>query len=133
MTQESRGKILIVDDDPDAVEFVKTVMEVAGYEAVDAANGVQGLEKAREELPCLAILDVQMPEKDGFSMFVEMRQDPQLKDIPVIMLTGVSDRTGIHFTASEMGDYLGEEPDAYVEKPVDPEVLQETVQKVLGG
>ena len=45
----------------------------------------------------------------------------------------MSDRTGIHFTASEMGDYLGEEPDAYVEKPVDPEVLQETVQKVLGG
>ena len=133
MAQDSKTKILVVDDEPDAVEFVRTVMEVAGYDVIDASNGVEGIEKARAEKPALVILDVQMPEKDGFSTFADMQADPQLKDIPVVMLTGVGALTGISFSASDMGEYLGEEPAAYIEKPVDPEELQRTVEKVLSG
>ena len=132
MKQEAKAKVLVVDDEPDAVEFVRAVMEEAGYQVVTASDGVEGLEKAAKEKPDLVLLDVQMPRKDGFVAFTEMRQDPQLKAIPVVMLTGVGERTGIRFSAEDMGDYLGEEPDAYVEKPVDPEVLQETVRKLLG-
>ena len=131
MKQEAKAKVLVVDDEPDAVEFVRAVMEEAGYQVVTASDGVEGLEKAAKEKPDLVLLDVQMPRKDGFVAFTEMRQDPQLKAIPVVMLTGVGERTGIRFSAEDMGDYLGEEPDAYVEKPVDPEVLQETVRKLL--
>ena len=120
-----------MDDEPDAVEFVRAVMEEAGYQVVTASDGVEGLEKAAKEKPDLVLLDVQMPRKDGFVAFTEMRQDPQLKAIPVVMLTGVGERTGIRFSAEDMGDYLGEEPDAYVEKPVDPELLQETVRRLL--
>lgn len=132
MTPEDSPKVLVVDDEPDAVEFVKTVMEEAGYDVISASNGVEGLEAAQAEKPDLIILDIQMPEKDGFATFVDIRKDPELKVTPVIMLTGVADRTGIRFSAGDMGDYLGEEPDAYVEKPVDPELLQETVRKLLG-
>ncbi len=133
MAEDIKRKILVVDDEPDAVEFVKTVMEEAGYCVVAASNGVEGLEKARTEKPDLAILDVQMPEKDGFMTFADMRKDPELKGIPVVMLTGVGEKVGIRFSAKDMGDYLGEEPNAYVEKPVNPQVLQETVAKLLGG
>ncbi|MHC5035480.1 MAG: response regulator [Planctomycetota bacterium] len=133
MTQESGLKVLVVDDEPDAVEFVRTVLEEAGYEVLSAANGDAGLAKARAEAPDLIILDVQMPGKDGFTVFAEARGDEQLKGIPVVMLTGVGEKMGIAFSAEDMGDYLGEEPNAYVEKPVDPEVLEATVRDLIGG
>lgn len=126
-------KILVVDDDPDAVEFASAVMEEAGYAVVTAPDGVQGLEKAREEKPDLVILDVQMPERDGFTVFADMRKDPDLKDIPVVMLTGIADKVSIPFSAKDMGEYIGEEPQAYVEKPVDPDMLTKTVRQVLEG
>ncbi len=132
MAQDSK-KILVVDDEADAVEFVRAIMEEAGYEVVSASNGVEGLEKAQAEKPDLVILDVQMPEKDGFATFADMKKDPELKAIPVVMLTGVGKKVGISFSSQDMGDFLGEEPNAYVEKPVNPEILQETVQKLLGG
>ncbi len=131
MDDASDVTILVVDDEPDAVEFVKAVMEEAGYAVIGAPDGVQGLQKAHEQEPDLVILDVQMPERDGFTVFADMRRDPDLKDIPVIMLTGIADRVGIPFSAQDMGDYIGQEPQGYVEKPVDPGVLHDTVRGVL--
>ena len=131
MPEEGKRKILVVDDEPDAVEFVRAVMEEAGYDVADAANGVEGLAKARAERPDLIILDVQMPEKDGFSTFTDLRADADLKAVPVVMLTGVGQQTGVHFSARDMGEYLGSEPEAYVEKPIDPDVLQQTVAGLL--
>ena len=133
MTQQGAQKILVVDDEPDAVEFVKTVLEEAGYEVAAAGDGEAGLRAAREQKPDLLVLDVQMPGKTGFEVFSELRQDEALRDIRVVMLTGVAEKTGLRFSGEQMGDYLGHEPDAYVEKPVDPQVLQETVRRVLGG
>ena len=131
MAAEGVAKILVVDDEPDAVEFVKAVMENAGYDVVSASNGEEGLERARAEKPSLIILDVQMPEKDGFAMFDDMQKDLELQSIPVVMLTGVAEQTGIRFSAEEMGAFLGKEPNAYIEKPIDPALLQETVGKLL--
>ena len=131
MTVEGTAKILVVDDEPDAVEFVKTIMEESGHSVVTASNGVECIEKARAEMPDLIVLDVQMPEKDGFTTFAEMQQDAELQNIPVVMLTGVAEQTGVRFSASDMGEYLGKEPSAYVEKPVDPILLAQTVDKLL--
>ncbi len=131
MSEESRRKILVVDDEPDAVEFVKVALEEAGYEVAGASNADEGLAAARANPPDLIILDVQMPGKDGFTAFTEIQADPQLKAIPVVMLTGVGERLGLSFSSEDMGEYLGEEPAAYVEKPVDPEALQETVRSLL--
>ena len=63
----------------------------------------------------------------------ELRHDQAISRTPVIILTGVGEKTGVRFSKSDVGDFMGEEPDAYVEKPVDPKVLQETVRGLLGG
>jgi len=133
MTDASGKKILVVDDEPDAVEFVRAVMEEAGHRVVSASGGDEGLAKARAESPDLIVLDVQMPGKDGFTTFAELRRDAQLASIPVVMLTGVGEKLGIGFSAEDMGDFIGEEPEAYVEKPVDPARLAGTVAELRGG
>jgi CheY-like chemotaxis protein len=133
MAEAAKGRVLVVDDEPDAVEFVRAVMEEAGCEVLSAADGDAGIETALAESPDLVILDVQMPGKDGFAVFSEMMGHPQLRDTPVVMLTGVGERTGLHFSADQMGEYFGKEPAAYLEKPIDPEALQETARRLLEG
>lgn len=129
----ARKVILVVDDDQDALEFVTAILEEEGTEIVPARDGEAGLKAARARRPDLIILDVQMPKKDGFTLFSELRQDDATRGIPVIMLTGIGKRTGVRFTRSAVGDLLGEEPDAYIEKPVDPDALRSAARKLLGG
>ena len=125
--------ILVVDDEPDAIEFVTAVLEDIGGIAVLSANdGNSGFEKAKESKPDLIILDVQMPGKSGFYVFMDIRKNESTSKIPIIMLTGIGERTGIHFSSDDMEDFMGEHPDAYIKKPVEPEHLQKTVQALLG-
>ena len=125
-------KVLIVDDEPDAVDFTKEVVEGEGYTVVTASDGSKGLAAMRRESPDLVILDVQMPDMDGFEVFQEMKKDESLKAIPVVMLTGIREKVGIGFSADEMKDYMGQRPTDYIEKPIDPAKLKEAVGKVLG-
>jgi len=124
--------ILVVDDEPDAVDFVTEVLEGEGYKVISAPDGSKGLAAMRKEKPDLVVLDVQMPEMDGFEVFQEMKKDENLKSVPVIMLTGIKDKVGIGFSADEMKSYMGERPNAYIEKPIDPAKLRQTVKEVLG-
>lgn len=126
-----RKRVLVADDETDVHDFVQVALEDMGLEFVTATDGEEAVAKAMSELPDLVILDVQMPKKDGFQVFGELRRDAATKSIPVIMLTGVGARTGIAFSADDMGKYLGEKPDAYVEKPVDPTQLQAAVKALL--
>jgi len=125
--------VLVVDDESDARAFVRAIMEPDGWQVTEAFDGVDGLKQAKALKPDLMVLDVQMPRKGGFELFSDLIQDPAMQNIKVIMLTGVAERTGLRFSGKEMGDFLGKEPDAYVEKPIDPEVFKRTVQKVAGG
>ncbi len=125
-------KVLIVDDEPDAVDFSKEIVEGEGYTVVTASDGGKGLAAMRRENPDLVILDVQMPDMDGFEVFQEMKKDESLKTIPVVMLTGIREKVGIGFSADEMKDYMGERPTDYIEKPIDPAKLREAINKVLG-
>jgi len=124
-------KILVVDDEPDAIDFVKEVLEGEGYTVVTAGDGVKGLAAMRRESPDLVFLDVQMPEMDGFETFQEMTKDEALKNIPVVMLTGIKEKVGIGFSADEMKDFMGMKPAAYLEKPIDPAKVRETMKKIL--
>jgi two-component system alkaline phosphatase synthesis response regulator PhoP len=126
-------KVLVVDDESDARAFVRAIMEPDGWQVTEAFDGVDGLKQAKALKPDLVVLDVQMPRKGGFEVFSDLIQDPALKDIKVIMLTGVAERTGLRFSGKEMGEFLGKEPDAYVEKPIDPEAFKSTVLKVTMG
>ncbi|MGD9401547.1 MAG: response regulator [bacterium] len=125
-------KVLLIDDEPDAVDFAKEILETMGHQVVFAHDGDSGIEKMRREKPDLVILDVQMPGKDGFQVFGIIKQDDELKATPVIMLTGIKEKVGLGFSADEMGKYMGEKPAVYVEKPIEPAKLQAAVNEVLG-
>jgi len=120
-------KVLNVEDDPDIRTFVTTVLEENGYIPIMAKDG-------EEEKPDLIILDILMPKESGIKMYHELKKDPSFKDIPVVMLSGVSKRTFLRSQAAltEFGDETVPEPEAYLEKPVEPEDLAEMLKKILG-
>jgi CheY-like chemotaxis protein len=126
-------KVLLIDDEPDAVDFAKEIIETMGHQVIYAHDGDSGIEKMRQEKPDLVVLDVQMPGKDGFQVFNIIKQDDDLKATPVIMLTGIREKVGLGFSADDMGKYMGDKPTVYVEKPIEPAKLQDAVNKVFGG
>jgi CheY-like chemotaxis protein len=136
-------KILIVDDDPDILASVSALLEESGYGTDTASNGEQGLEKARASAPDLFILDLLMPEKSGLKLLNELRTDENLKKIPVIILSGASQVTGVdlkHYLSDHelrqkkrkvFGQDMEIDPQAFIEKPFDPVKVIETVQKFI--
>lgn len=90
MTEE-RKHILVVDDEPRMVRFVRMNLELEGYVISTAANGTEALAKVRDELPDLVLLDVMMPEMDGYQVCAALKADPLLRAIPVIFITALSD------------------------------------------
>ena len=127
-------KVLTVDDDPDISIFVKTVLEENVYTPLGARNGEAGLSMARDEAPDLIILDVLMPKQSGIRMYRELKSNESLKNIPVIILSGIAKRTFLRSqeALTEFGDQPVPEPDVYMEKPVEPLELAETVKKLIG-
>jgi len=127
-------KVLNVEDDADIRTFVTTVLEENGYIPIMAIDGAEGMEKVRKEKPDLIILDILMPRESGIKMYHELKTDPSKKDIPIIMLSGVSKRTFLRSQAAltEFGDETVPEPHAYLEKPVEPEDLAEILKNILG-
>lgn len=124
-------KVLIADDEPDVREFVQAVLEEDGYSFLTVGDGEAAVQTAKAEKPDVVILDVQMPKKNGFQVFQDLRQNSATQSIPVIMLTAVSERTGIKFDKGTMGEYFGSEPEAYIDKPIDPVKLREAVSKLV--
>ena len=123
MTQ--RQRILLVDDDRDFVEATTAVLESI-CEVEVAYGGNEGLAKARASRPDLILLDVIMPDKDGFAVCEKLRADPELADVPVIMLTSLPD--GLSPTGEARGKLQAE---GYLEKPVRPAELLRRVGKFL--
>jgi len=126
---EKRAKILLIDDDIDFVEATKTVLESEPYEVIVAYEGDAGLRKAREENPDLILLDVIMPVKDGFTAAEQLKGDPQLSKIPVLMLTAFSSKGQETSIPRSRGFTL--EAEDYIEKPVAPEELLARVKRYL--
>ena len=124
-----KARILIVDDDADFVESTKTVLESKPYEVIVAVNGDEGLRKAREEKPDLILLDVIMPVKDGFTAAEQLKKDPKLAKIPVLMLTSFS--TMGSGTEIPRGQGYSLEAEDYIDKPVTPNNLLAIVEKHL--
>jgi CheY-like chemotaxis protein len=126
-------KILFVDDELDMRIFISTVLKTQGYEAVAARNAVEGLRKARELEPDLIVMDVMMPQAGGVTLFQEIKKDERLKHVPVVMLTGVSEKAFAHHLKM-LNIRIDESlppPDAYIEKPLNPELLIATIERLL--
>lgn len=126
---ERKAKILLVDDDADFVESTKTILQSKPYDVLVAANGDEGLRKAKQEKPDLILLDIIMPVEDGFTAAEQLKKDPQLSEIPVVMLTSYAAKgTG---TAIPRSQGLKLEADDYIDKPVSPQTLLAIVSKHL--
>jgi two-component system alkaline phosphatase synthesis response regulator PhoP len=123
-------KILIVDDDPDLVEAVTMILESKDYDVIAAYGGVEGLEKAKTEDPDLIVLDVMMPDKDGYAVCKELKADPQYSKIPILLLTAVVSKISTTRYTQQMG--LETEADDYIDKPVEPAELVRRIEVLLG-
>lgn len=121
-------KILVIDDEKDMRVYLSTLFKKAGYEVTDAENGEVGLEEARLNSPDLITLDVLMPKKSGVRAFRELRLNPETKDTPIIILTGLTRQED--FFGNELGGLRG--PDAIVEKPIDRDAFLKTAKDILG-
>jgi len=121
-------KILVIDDDIDLVEVLRLTLEKHGYEVIDAQNGSRGYQLMEKLKPSLVILDVMMASWDeGFEVVQKIKANPALKEIPIIMLTAVSQQMGIRFDRNDETLPVNE----FLEKPVMPNTLVSIIKKYL--
>ena len=127
-------KVLVVDDDPDVRLFSVTVLEENGYTPLEAEDGEAGLKKIKAEKPDLVILDVLMPRQSGVRLYRELKTAKALKDVKVIILSGIAKKTFLRSqkALTEFGGAEIPEPEIYLEKPVEPDELADVIKKVLG-
>lgn len=126
MTELARKSlILIADDRASSRELLRLVLARAGYEVIEAEDGQQALERARAASPDLILLDLQMPQLDGYGVLAELRREARFEKLPILALTASAMR-GDREKILEAGftDYLA--------KPAGPEVVRETVARLLG-
>ncbi len=122
-------KVLIVDDDPDFVDATKAILENKSYDVKVAYDGVEGLERVRAEKPDLIVLDVMMPNKDGYKVCQELKANAEYQDIPVILLTAVGDKVSETRYTTRMG--METEAEDYIPKPVEPAELVKRIEALL--
>ena len=122
---EEKKRVLCIEDDPEMIDLIKLILERKGFEVLEAVGGKEGLEVSRREMPDLILLDLMMPEVDGWEVFRRMRADEQLKDIPVIVVTAKAQSIDI-----VLGLHIAK-VDGYVTKPFGPQELLKSVNKVL--
>lgn len=128
MTQKKR--ILIVDDDPDFSVAIRKVLTSADYDVDVAGNMGDGMRAIEENRPDLILLDVMMERyDDGFNMCYQLKHDDRYKEIPVIIITAVTEVTGLKFSPETDGEYL--EAEDYVQKPISAKVLLEKVARLI--
>ena len=131
------ARILIIEDDPHVVLFLSTLLQDHGFQTLSASNGLEGWQMIDREHPDLVLLDLMMPHKSGISLFSDMKKHEEYKDIPVIMVTGISGETGIELEsfltrgANKTPGTVPFRPDGYIEKPIDPDRLIALIKEVL--
>jgi two-component system response regulator VicR len=122
---EEKKRILCIEDDAEMIDLIRLILERKGFEVLEAVGGKEGLEVSRREMPDLILLDLMMPEIDGWEVFRQLRADEQLKDIPVIVVTAKAQSIDI-----VLGLHIAK-VDGYVTKPFGPQELLKSVNKVL--
>jgi len=120
-------KILVVDDESDAVNYLTAIFQDNGYDTITANDGKQALEIARSQMPALITLDLSMPEESGVRAYRNIKSDPDLKQIPVIIITAVGD------SMKKFIDKLKviPEPEGFMSKPINPDELLKMTADIL--
>jgi len=146
-------KVLLIDDDVNAVKYLSVVLDENGYEVEAAYDGREGLQKIKDWNPDVIVLDVMMPKKSGFTLFKQLRKDDEFKDLPVLMLTGVAGvleeldeesedtharpfdslREALRKTIQEMRSEGLIKPNMFMDKPVEPEAFVNRIAELTGS
>jgi len=126
---EERKTILIVEDEPDTVTYLSTLLGDAGYKTVSAGDGEQALEKVKASRPDLITLDITMPNKSGVRFYRDMKESDEWKSIPIIIVTGIS---------SDFEKFISSRrqvppPEGYVSKPIDEEKILALIKEHVGS
>jgi two-component system alkaline phosphatase synthesis response regulator PhoP len=124
-----KKRVLVVDDEPDFVAVVKRNLEEAGFLVEEAYDGNTGLDKVRDHPPDAIVLDVMMPDKDGYAVCAELKATEKYADIPIILLTAVAS----HVPSTRYSHYDGMTMDAddYLPKPASAEQIIASLKKLL--
>jgi len=124
-----KKRILVVDDEPDFCSIVQGQLEKEGFTVELAYDGVQGLEKVQANPPDAIVLDVMMPEMDGYEMCNKLKSDEKYVDIPIVLLTAVAS----HVTSTRYShrDGMSTEADDYIAKPASAEEIADSIKRLL--
>ncbi len=124
---EEKKRVVCIEDEPEMIDLVKLILGRKGFELTGAMGGQEGLDAIRQTKPDLVLLDLMMPDMDGWEVYRQMKNDDELKNIPVIVVTArgqpIDKVLGLHIA----------KVDGYVIKPFGPQELLQSVEKVLGG
>jgi CheY-like chemotaxis protein len=119
-------KILVIEDNEQNMYLTTFLLENHGYGVVQARDGPRGIECAAEVLPAMILLDIQLPGMDGFEVLRQLRENPQLDDVPIVAVTS-------HAMAGDRERILGAGCSGYIEKPIDPDTFISEVAEYLSG
>ncbi len=128
----TKGRVLVVDDDIDFSDAVKLTLEAAGYEVIAAHSAAEALSALRQQTVEAAILDMMMEEPDaGARVAHQLRRQPELAEVPVILVTSVTEKTGfrVELERPEEREWLG--IDVWLDKPVDPKELLRRIEELM--
>lgn len=122
---EIKRRVLYIEDEPEMIELIRLILARRGFEVTGAVGGQEGLQAVRKDLPDLVLLDLMMPDLDGWDVYQQMKADPATQKIPVIVVTAkaqsIDKVLGLHIA----------KVDDYISKPFSPNELVESVEKVL--
>ena len=127
MTDEAKT-VLVVDDDPDAREYLSTVLQDNGFIATTANDGVEAIDALEQQPPDLVALDISMPEKSGVAVYRKLKEDEGLKSVPVIIVTGISEEFERFISTRRQVP----PPEGYISKPVDADEFVRMVRELTG-
>ncbi len=122
---DANKRIICIEDDQEMIELIRLILSRHHYEVIGASGGIEGLQLLQQETPDLVLLDLMMPDMDGWDVYHQMKADPKLRDIPVIVVTA---------KAQHIDRVLGMQiakVDAYITKPFSPQELLASVDKLL--
>lgn len=132
-SQPDKKRILVLDDEPHVVTYLETLLHDNGYETVSASDGKEGIEKVRSEEVDLVCLDISMPEHSGIRFYRNLKDDPELSAIPVVIVTAV---TGYGGDPEPFKRFISTRkqvppPEAFLSKPIDKQEFLDTIAKLL--
>jgi two-component system response regulator VicR len=119
-------RVVCIEDEPEMIDLVRLILGRKGFEVIGADGGIEGLEIVKKEKPDLVLLDLMMPDMDGWEVYQQIKADPELCEIPVVVVTAkaqsIDKVLGLHIA----------KVDDYITKPFGPQELLESVEKILG-